>query len=275
MNFFEKIVTFLQTRMPVPTPYGWFHLLSFAVVIGVSVLLAIKLRHSDNKTIKRFLLIVSITLIVLEIYKQIVFCYNAQSDTWTYQWYIFPFQFCSSPMYVCLLAALVKKGNFQDYLYSFLGTFALLAGALIMFVPTDVFMSFIGVNIQTMVHHGAMIVVGVVLLVNGACKTNLKTMLKASAVFGVLVFIALAIDCSYIWLGGTATCNMFFISPYFNTSLPVFSSIQPNVPYFVFLLLYIFAFCLAAFLVLGTAMLIKKLASKRKAASNNLDTANN
>ena len=65
--------------------------------------------------------------------------------------------------------------------------------------------------------------------------------------------IAVALILDTVWgllLKGAVTTeltfNMFYISPFYNSSLPVFRDIQPNVPYPVFLLLYVTAFCIGA-----------------------------
>lgn len=193
------------------------------------------------------------------------------SGEWAYQWYVFPFQFCSTPMYVCLLASLVKKGKFQDCLFAFLATFSIFGGLSVMLMPGDVFMSFIGINIQTMVHHGGMIIVGVVMYTSRACKLEHKSILKAGAVFLSLVSIAVLLNCVYVW-GGTATCNLFYISPFFPSTLPVFSTIYTQVPYVIFLLLYVLSFIFIAYVILLVAMLINKLINKnRKNNKSNIE----
>ncbi|MBQ8443996.1 MAG: YwaF family protein [Clostridia bacterium] len=263
MNFLEQIITALSGTMPTPQNYGWFHLMFIGITIVGCIVAGILLRKASDKTIRIFLMITSIILIVLEIYKQLLYSYNPKTDTWDYQWYIFPFQFCSSPMYVSLIASFCRKCKFRDFLYSFLSTYCLLAGFIVMIMP-DVFTSKIGNNIQTMVHHGSMIMIGIVMLTSKSVEFKHKTILKALSVFAVLVSIALLFDCVYIWAGGTETCNLFFISPYGQNHFPVFSDIQ-NVSYPLFLFCYVFAFSLAAYIILLIAMGIDKLIQIYKA----------
>ena len=266
MNFFEKIIASLSGTMETPTAFGWFHLMFIGITVVAAVLFGFLFRKASDKKVRIFLLVVSSILLLLEFYKQMVYSYHPSKDTWDYQWYVFPFQFCSAPMYVAFIAGLCKKCKFRDYLYSFLGTFCLLAGVMVMILP-DVFTVTIGVNIQSMVHHGAMIVIGVVMLVSGATELKHKTILKAAAVFASLVAIALLFDCAYIWCGGTETCNMFFISPYGKNHFPVFQDIQ-KISYPLFLFCYLFAFTLASYIILLIAMGIKKLTNcKRESLS--------
>ena len=53
------------------------------------------------------------------------------------------------------------------------------------------------------------------------------------------------------------TFNMFYISPYFISELPVFDTIQKSVPYIVFLSLYVFAITMGASLIYGISYIIK------------------
>ena len=111
MNWFEKIIVFLQTTMETPKLYGWFHLLAFALVIAVTLIIAIKCKNCSEKVFRKVLLIISLVMIGFEIYKQVIWSYNAATDVWHYNWYYFPWQFCSVPMYVALLVAVCKEST--------------------------------------------------------------------------------------------------------------------------------------------------------------------
>ncbi|MBR1984698.1 MAG: YwaF family protein [Clostridia bacterium] len=257
MEIINSIMKFLDAEMKTPTAYGWFHLLMFALVIGFTVFLCVKFKNSTEKQNKIILLTLGFICIGFEIYKQLNFSYNG--GNWTYQWYAFPFQFCSTPMYVAIIAGFLKPSKFRDCLYSFLATFGLFAGLAVMFYPGDVFISTIGINIQTMVHHGLQITFGVYLIVSKRVELKPKTILKAAPVFMALVLIALSMNCITHFAGLTDTFNMFYISPWYNCHLPILSLVYANTPYIVFLLVYILGFTLCGFIVLMAALGINKL----------------
>lgn len=118
MDFFNKDM--IQPEFYTTFEKSWFHYL-FLILLFVGMFFSIKLmRKMSNKEIKKTLLIFSLILIVFEIYKQLIFSYQAN---WSYQWYAFPFQFCSTPMYVALLAGLTKNKKIEEALYAFLATF--------------------------------------------------------------------------------------------------------------------------------------------------------
>ena len=260
VNFFETILKFLDAQMELPTLFGWFHLLCFGIVIALCVLVFFKARNLSDKQFNLIIGITGITMIVLEIYKQLNYSYNHVNDTWSYQWYAFPFQFCATPMYVLTLAAFLKNGKVKDSLCSYLATYGFFAGCAVMFYPGDVFIRTIGINIQTMIHHGGMVVIGVLMYVSGRAKFSHKTILKALPTFCAFVTLAMIMNVLYGLYGDpNQTFNMFFISPYYPCTLPVLSIFYGKVPYIVFLLLYIVGFTVAGYVMNLIAMGIHKL----------------
>lgn len=270
MEFLGKMLEVLNTKMEVPTLYGWFHLLFFALSIILGVWLCIRFKNPDEKTVKRILFIITAITIILEIYKQInyTFTYDEGKIVADFQWYAFPFQFCSMPMYGGLLAALVKNQKVHKAMCAFLATFAMFAGVCVMFYPAQVFITTIGINIQTMVCHGTMISVGIFLLGSGYVRSEHRTITKAVPVFTFAVVMAMIMNeiAHRTGLLERETFNMFFISPYCEPSLPVYSIVQGIVPYPWCLFIYILGFSLASYLILLVSMgiytIVRKSAKK-------------
>lgn len=263
MTVLESILRFLNTSMEVPEPFGWFHLLWFAISIAAGVLLCLTHKKGDDRRVRRVVFIVAVIVAVLEIYKQINFTFIPTDDgiSSSFQWYAFPFQFCSMPMYVGLLTGIFRKGRVHDALMAFLSTYAIFAGCCVMFYPVTIFVPAIGINIQTMVCHGSMLTVGIYLWYSGYVKPTHKTALRAMAVFGIAVSCAVILN-EIAHLSGLLeehTFNMFFISPYCEPSLPVYSIIQGVVPFPLCLILYFIGFSAAAYAIVLVVMGIKAL----------------
>ena len=257
MELWIKILQFFDTRAEAPASYGWFHLLWLGIMIAASVLAALCGRKMQKKTVINIVLVMAIVTIVLEIYKQINFTFGDGSEAPAYLWYAFPWQFCSTPMYVMAIVPWVKTGKLRRALCAYLATYALFAGLVVMVYPGDVFIATIGVNIQTMVHHGAMVVIGVLLFVSKTVSTHKKTIVYALPVFCVLSALALFANVVFHHTtDGAHSFNMFFISPYEVPTLVVFDKLYAYLPYPFYLLAYIFGFTLAAFLVLLVSSLI-------------------
>lgn len=266
MNILEKFIVATSGEFAeTPKPYGWFHLLCLGLMVIAIVAECIWGRRLSDKGVRVVLLLVAISLILFEVYKQLQFSYDISSGKWEYTWYYFPFQFCSVPMYVMLLAGLTK-GKFQEYLCSFLATFAVIGGVITMFYPATVFIGTIGICIQTMYWHGVLLVMGVLMWVSGKVKFEHKTLLKGASVFVVVVLLALGMNALFHYLGDIEkySFNMFYISPYENSGLPVLGQLWDALPYALYLPLYIIGFSAGAYIVVLLAMLIAKIASSRK-----------
>ena len=262
---FLDIIKFLDTKMETPTMYGWFHLTFFALSIIMGILFSVIYKRPDMKTVKQILLTISVITVILEIYKQFNFTFRCENNKLVidYQWYAFPFQFCSTPMYVGLLAGLTKHKKFHNTLCSYLATFALFAGLCVMFYPNTVFVPTIGINVQTMICHGSMITIGIFLLSAGYVGTENKTILKGMLVFVCCVIIAIAMNGIAYYSDLKETFNMFFISPHQAPSLPVYSIVQQYVPFPWCLLIYIAGFSLASYIVLLLAKALREMFKKR------------
>ena len=249
-----------------PELYGWFHILSLVLTAVATFILC---RYSKKLQPRKVVLATAIAVSLLEIYKQINYSFSyADGISFDYQWYAFPFQFCSTPMYIGLLAGLTRRGKLHDAASAYLATYAVFAGVCVMLYPSTVFIDTIGINIQTMICHGSMIAIGVYLLYSGYVKVEQKTILKAIPVFAICVAIACVMnEIAYrTGLLETETFDMFFISPYGTPSLPVYSLVQNVVPFPWCLVIYIAAFTLAAYLMLLIAMGTKALTKKKLAA---------
>lgn len=263
----NALLEFLNGQMNQPEFYGsiqtsWFHYIAMILVILGSIISIKRLKGVDEKKLNRVLIIFSITLLAFELYKQLIFSYQAN---WNYQWYAFPFQFCSTPMYIALAAGLTKNKIIKEAMINFLALFGLFAGAAVMIYPATVFVTAIGINIQTMVHHGGMVILGMGLLVNHV-KLKWTSVIKASIVFASLMVVAMVMNGLFNGFVHDGTFNMFFINHKFENGIPVLMIFQPLVPHIVFLMIYLFGFMLCASIVFSIRLGISRIQLQKKPA---------
>ena len=233
--------------MTKPELYGWFHILSLCITLILIILFL--LFDTNEKIVRKILKITSIIVIILEMYKQLYDSVNLeQCNTFTYKWNIFPWQFCSTPMYIGLLAAYIKNKKIHYQLCCYLSTYALMAGICVMLYPSSVFTENILINIQTMVNHGTMVSLGVYLLLSNYVKCERQTLLEAFKIFLLCITIAIALNewAYYSGILENYPFNMFYISPYVKGELPVYGKIQELVPYPLNLCIYIIGFTLGS-----------------------------
>lgn len=115
MNFFDKIVLAMQKEMDTPVRFGWFHILCIILMLGaIFYLYKTKDKHNE-KRLKVVLGTYGVVALLLEIAKQVSWSFNYNSLTnvvvWDYQWYAFPFQLCTTPIYVSLICLFLKDGK--------------------------------------------------------------------------------------------------------------------------------------------------------------------
>lgn len=266
MDFFASMLRVLDWSMPTPEPYGWFHLLFLigSFVFGIVFSIWHKKHPADRQ--RKVILTTTIIVILLEVYKLIHFSFSYEDGvSFDFPWQYFPFQFCSTPMYVGLLAGLTKKGKLHTAACAYTVSFSVFAGAAVMFYPGDIYIETIGINIQTSICHGSMIFLGIYLMTTGYVKPNIKNVLKAVPLFICLVALAvvmneIAYQCG---IAESELFNMFYISPYCPPHLPVYSLIQEVVPFIPSLIIYVLGFAAAACLIQLIALGIQTLLTKK------------
>lgn len=282
-----KLLEILKKQMETPTAFGWFHLMMFALTIITTVLICVFFKDAKDKTFRKIIFICWIVFLVFELYKEFTYVMEYEFDeagklvNVSYSWYAFPFQFCSTPFYILPLIAFLPNCKVRDALMAYTASFILFAGVAVMFIPNDVFVSQIGINIQTMVHHGLQIVLGIYVAVynrkkyQGKFKDILNWYWPGLVVFACMASIAIILNETMYASGilNGQTFNMFFISRHFSVTLPILSLFANDIPYIAYLLIYLFGFALVAAImfafewvfIVPFQKLLKKLPSRKNA----------
>jgi len=270
MNFFEKILYFLQGEMPEPTAFGWFHILCLIILAIIILILYKRKKYYNEKQLKKVLAIYGIIALILELLKQLIWSFNYDYITdiviWDYQWYAFPFQLCTTPIFVSIICLFLKKDKIRNDLLSYMAYITILGSISTMIIPDSCFVSDILVNIHTMWLHLGSFAVSIYLLMNEEVKINIESLKNAIKIFLIFVFIAEFLNIFIYNIGvlNGETFNMFYISPYFISTLPVFNIIQEHVAYIVYLIIYIWTIIIGGFIIYCISKLIKYICNKKK-----------
>ena len=224
MEILIKVLNVLNTQVKEPKVFGVYHIICLLIVAGLTVFLCVRYGDLSREKIRKVVFWTAMSVVILEVYKQIVYSFTVEDGriVFDYAWYAFPWQFCSTPMYVGVLVGLTKKGKVHDALAAYLASYSIFAGVCVMAYPGDVFTETAGIDFQTMVCHGSMIVIGVWLLVSGYVKPCVRSLKMAMAVFATTIGMAMVMNeiAHATGLLETDTFNMFLISPYCPPSLP-------------------------------------------------------
>lgn len=228
--------------MQKPAAYGPFHLTFLVVGLALCVLFAYLLRKSDDKRHNAILLSVGVFLLVCEVYKQLFYTYYIGKGE--YQWWIFPFQLCSVPMYLCTIIPFVKNKKINKALCSFLASFNLLGGFIALFEPSGLSHEYVTLTLHAFIWHIALVFVGFYLIASNRTSGSLKEFKSAVIIFILLACIAQAINITF----HQHDIKMFYISPYHSTPLIVFKQIEEACGWFVNMIVYIIALTLGSFI---------------------------
>ena len=272
-----KILVFLRNlidcNMTTPVMYGWFHILCIVIGISFTVFLCWKFKDCSDKTLRRILMISFIVMISIETIKQFYYSTSVSDGqlVWNYQWFVFPYQLCSTPIYIFPFTFLLKDGKARDAVMAYMMTFSFFGGVAVFALP-DVFTVSTVINIQSMLHHGIQIYTGALLMTYYRKKITYKNILYGCIVFAILFVIAISlneiVNASGV-VGANGVFNMFFINRKYGCHLPLLSLFWGKVPYVVFAMIYFVGFMGIAFLIYGTLKgilaLVNKYAKKSEA----------
>ena len=244
-GFLDDLMTWTAWKMTPPQPYGPFHL-SFAFIgFALCIFLAWKLRNVKDKGNRAILLSCGFFLLLCEVYKQLFYYYYIGDHS--YQWWIFPFQMCSVPMYLCIIAPLLKPGKLQKGMYNFMMLYNLLGGFMGFVEPSGIIHEYWTLTLHAFIWHMMLVFIGLYLALSNRGGKEMKDYRSATVTFLILCCIAFSINVALRDVSG-GTVNMFFVGPS-NSSLVVFKQIAEAAGWYFSTLLYIPAVSLGAFLI--------------------------
>ncbi len=250
-----------------PGMFSWFHLLCLGIMVVVTVAVCLIWGRKHSARVDRIVVgVFAFILLCCELYKQ-QFWWEFYGY---YRWEIFPFQFCSVPIYVSIFASIVPSERAREICYRFLAFFGIIGGIAVMAVPSAVLYTyFVSMSIHAMLWHSVLIAMGAYLIVSRGYGRQFREL--HAPFFMFLGFIALAIIGNILVYKlhlGTEACqpgdnlSMFYISPYYPTQLPVLGVVQ-EFSYPLFVLCYMAFFTSLTMLVWGTSRLCRR---KKKVA---------
>lgn len=246
ISLLDKWITATAWKIPTPKPYGTFHLSFTLIGFLVCGLLAYRLRNISPKASRRLLVSIGVFLMITEVYKQLLYCLTIHESG--YPWWIFPFQLCSIPMYLCIITPLLKPGELQKSLYTFMMLYNLLGGGISFAEPSGLLSQYVFLTAHSMVWHMLLVFVGLFLMFSGLGGRTAKDYHHSTCVFLSLCVIAFTINLVFRDVSG-GSINMFFLGPS-QTSIAVFKQISQRFGWYVSTAIYVPAICFGAYLIL-------------------------
>ena len=221
----QKILKFLDTQAATPKYFGLFHIIWILIAIAASVCLWVLWKKEKIKKPDKVILITSLVLLVLGIYKQVVLSFEYDSAIkFAYDWANFPWNFLSVPLCIGILIG-VTSGNINKHFLSYFATFGLLAGIGGLFNP-DVFVSTIGINVYHMLCYGAFIALAVLIIASEKLRIEMATFYRALPVFIMVSGIAISFnEVAHLIFPGYKV-SLFDISRHSQSDIPLYSAVH-------------------------------------------------
>ena len=139
---------------------------------------------------------------------------------------------------------------------------SLFGGLAVTIYPGTAFSRYVGINLQSMIHHGIQVVIGILLASRSADRMNLGFFLSGFLLFNIYSSVALSYNViAHNILKLTREpdgINMFFLSPYHETSIPALQTIRDHTSYAFMLFVYMASFTVIVLLMYHIEMMIFK-----------------
>lgn len=229
--------------MTPPSSYSAFHIIFALAGISAAAVLAALLRKLPRPKRVRLLFTVGILLCSTEIYKQLFLYYVVNARH--YDWWFFPFQLCSLPMYFCLLLPFAGR-RLQRVLCTFMFCYNL-PGAFLVFVdPSGLMHPYWTLTLHSFLWHIFLIFIGFFIAFSGMAGRSRKDFSGATAIFAGCCLIATVINVAAHPYGNA---DMFYITPYYPTTQMIYRDISAALGLLPGILIYLLS------IVLGGAIL--------------------
>lgn len=212
-----------------------------------------------------------ILMLCSEVWKQFTLTFVMGGGS--YNWWYFPFQLCSIPMYVLLAYPWLRRGNVRRALFMFLMCYCLLGGIAVFADTSGLHYPLKALTVHSYLWHILLIILGITsgityirLLRSNEKKTLFSRSLKTAFplrpfIYSSLLYLAccLAAELLNLSLDRFGTINMFYINPDYQMQQVVFRDLLPLLGNTGVILLYIASTIFGAFILFLVWKLIFRL----------------
>ena len=256
----NRILTETAWEMDVPGMFGAFHLIASAAVITAAVIFARLASALSQGSRIRLLAAAGWLLLILEIYKQLFLFYVVNGSV--YDWWFFPFQLCSIPMYLCILLPLFtdpgrgSRSHFAAYVsesfLTFMAAYTFVSAVSALLYPEDFLRRYVTLTLHGFVWHGILLFISLVIIFSRMADLSARGFIRATILFLLLCPAAVIINiyaeplmnAAFSGVAGTLPhtyAAMFYLNPYHSSPQPFIGSIQAHAGIPAGLLVYVLA----------------------------------
>ena len=242
------ILNMTAWRMDAPQLFGGFHIFASLIAAAIAFAAARFLARSisghanPDRRLARTLSVTGWILVILEVWKQLFLFFIVNNGA--YDWWFFPFQLCSVPMYLCILLPAVRKKARRVFL-TFMCGYTFVSAAATLIYPADILRSYTALTLHGFIWHGMLLFISLLTAFCGAADSSPRGLAKAAGLFSLLCVIAVIINAASEPLMQShpglphSWAAMFYLNPYHISPQPVVDAVQKTAGIAAGLLLYV------------------------------------
>ena len=225
--------------------YGVVHITYLVIGVLLSIIISKKLKSISIKSLNKILFTLGVFLLITELYKQLFYTYYIGQGL--YQWWIFPFQLCSIPMYFCLLIPFIKNKKVSHSIYIFLMSYNFLGGFISFLEPSGLIHEYVSLTVHAFLWHMILVFIGFLITFNKNIKKEKKDFKYSIYLYFSLCLIAFIINNIFNKVSSN-DINMFFVGPN-PSSIIVFKDISLKYGWFINDILFIGLMTLGSYII--------------------------
>lgn len=237
----QHILEYTAWRMEVPPMFGAFHIAAVLVAVIIAAAGALCAKRLSVYGRIRFLAVCGWVLVIMEVYKQL-FLYCVVNGG-TYDWWYFPFQLCSVPVYLCILLPFLCRGadgvrsSAAGPVFTFLAVYTFTGAAAALIIPEDYLRSYVTLTLHGFIWHGILLMISLTILLSRMADLSRRGFARASMLFLVMCAAAVCINIAVEPLMAASYAEgliphsyaaMFYLNPYHLSPQPLVDIIQKS-----------------------------------------------
>ena len=197
----------------------------------------------------RLLFLCGFLMLCSEIWKQYVLTFVLGGGS--YNWWYFPFQLCSIPMYILLAYPWLRRPFVRRILLTFLMSYTLLGGIAVFADTSGLHYSYAPLTVHSYVWHCLLILLGIICgFIYFRFFRNKNTLRAFAGSTGLYLLCCAAAEGFNLSFDRFGEINMFYINPDYQMQQIVFHGLSLVIGNHPAILLYIAATVFGAFLLL-------------------------
>ncbi|MBO7196520.1 MAG: YwaF family protein [Clostridia bacterium] len=251
----QQIYDIIRYSIELPTFLGPIHRTMLIFTLVASILVALIFKNAKDRTVRIFLMSVWVLVFIMQIYRQITYSVVIVDGVLglEYQFAHLPLQVCSVQLYAIPFVALLKNGRLRDSFIALMCIWSFFGGLGVSIYPGTLFDEVLGLTLQSLIHHSIQVILGVMLAIRYCHRMNKHYFFGGFILFMIYFAIAMVANITIhdfiVQTGRDDSINMFFLSPYEESFLPILETIRQATSHTVMVLTYMAGFTFLAVVI--------------------------